>query len=378
MDDKSREMFGNLFGLIKFGVEFGEPHEPGPFVLSGFADDGVLIRGEAFVLLEGLQRHLASSALASGGPSREFVGDLVVRACRVARTSGLGEGLSWLEEKLTEGDTSWQVIEQVSGYFPMAPRRVGRATLHSALPPELGDILGDPRFLEVQVDRPMLIADVIARDRESAERRARDVFDEARSLLTIACNPQAPHAPLIAIGGSSRATSSSGHSEDFHLSGSALDHPMVRGLEDAAAKDPEIRTDWERRCLAACRWFRKAFVTDWPSEALAASMTVFECLFIEGKGVLGKGQAIADRIAPKWRLPDLGEEAAMHKWLVDMYGRRNAAVHEGAHYLEDFEVQRLVVLVEHSVRWAAWHLDPDHEHHLPERPCTSFAEVHAQ
>jgi hypothetical protein len=104
-------------------------------------------------------------------------------------------------------------------------------------------------------------------------------------------------------------------------------------------------------------------------------MTVLECLFVEGQSVTSKGHTIADQIAPNWRLPDLEGEETMHEWIVSMYRRRNEAVHNGADYLKDFELDRLLVLTWHAVRWASWHLDPDHDHHIRARACSTFEEA---
>jgi len=372
MDRESREMLGRLVGLVEFGVR---ADRPGPFLLSGMGDESVMISGEALSILETLQGRLASSALASGGPNRTFVGDLVVEACRLARDRGPDAGISWLDEALTKQITPWTIITGVLGHFPAAPMRVGRTMLYPVLPPDIAAGLGDPRFLEVHIDRPVLVAMVDARDRESAKRRANDLFDEARSVLALAGSAQRWRTPVITIH-ESGPVSSSGTAESFllHIRG-ALDQSHIRGLEAAAERAPEDRNDWENRCLAACRWYRKASTTDWPSEALAASMTVLECLFVEGRQIHNKGVAIAEKVAPNWRLPDFGAESAMHDWIVEMYRRRNEAVHSGAHYLKDVEVDRLLALTQYAVRWGAWHLDPDHDHGERDGPCTSFAEA---
>jgi hypothetical protein len=383
MDGDLEEALFRFFELVERGDQFGVPragHGEG-FLLSGFGDDAILVRGQAVGVLGRLQRDLSGSALARGGPSKKFVADLVVQACRVAQRAGPPAAVAWLEERLSGASSAWTVIEPISGYLPMAPCRVGRTVLHPMLEAAVGPELllpwkAHPKILDIPLDCPVLAARVEAQDAESAHRRARDLFDEARSLLTIAGEPSVVRAPLITVEESGRAWSSSGRSsEDFHLAADALSRVHVRGLEDAAAKRSGDRNDWQRRSLAACRWFRKANATDWPSEALAACMTLLECLFVEGRSVRNKGEAIARRIAPDWRLPGLEDEQTMHDWIIEMYRRRNDAVHDGAHYLDDAEIDRLLTLARYAVGWAGWHLDPDHEHHLPEHACSSFAEA---
>lgn len=372
MDAALRRLLIRLFDHVQSSGQVGvptDPTRPGPFMVSRFGGEALQIGGEAFDLLEQIQEGLARSALSTGGPSKRLVSHLVMEACREALRTDPQSAVTWLEAQLSERNSQWQVIEPIRGIFPKAPFRLGRTTLHPALPPELARRGAAYPITQFELDRPVLVANVEARDEESAQRRARDLFDEARSILTIAGKTSAAEPPLITINVSDGHTwlTMSSPTEDFAVSDRAFQHPVIRAIEVAAAREPMQRNEWERRCLAACRWFRRARAAEWPSESLAACMTLLECLFVEGRSVPRKGEAIADWIAPRWRLAGLLKESEMREWIIGMYRQRNDAVHEGASYLEDVEVARLVTLARQSTVWAGWHLHPDHDHHSPER-----------
>jgi hypothetical protein len=352
-------------------------HERQPYLLSGLGPDQVAIEGPAVEILQRLERSLADSALAAGGPSRDYVGDLIVKAVRVARESGIDAGEEWLAVELARGLSQWKFYRNIDGHFPIAPARLGRTTLLPRAPDELVERFGDPRFTDVALDRSVLVAEVEAADRDSARRRALDAFDEALAVLGTATRFRRRSDPMIADGdGRLVSTNGCGDTYIFSLGESLTAEPIV-GLEVAASKPFTARYDWERRCLAAARWLRVMVLTDWPSQALAAAMNALECLFVEGRSVHRKGDAIADAIVRQanWRLPGLEEEDAMLAWLRTLYADRNDAVHSGAYYLEDFEVDRLIELVSHAVRWGSWHLASTHAHHVPRRACTTHADV---
>jgi hypothetical protein len=216
---------------------------------------------------------------------------------------------------------------------------------------------------------PVIVAEVWALEEEFAYRRGRDIFEESRSVLMLACaypRPVRPPRAVIDVDGHGTFSTGAEESFIFRHSDPRDDLWFVRGLERAARREPDQRTDWEARALAACRWFRRARLSDWPSETLAAAMTALECLFVKSKGP--KGSVIAARIGADWVFAEFSREQ-MKKWIKDLYQRRNDAVHEGMNYLEDFEVDRLIALVDHAVRWAAWHLDDDHDHLEGYRAC---------
>ena len=148
-----------------------------------------------------------------------------------------------------------------------------------------------------------------------------------------------------------------------------------RGLEAGAAKDPIDRGDWEVRVLAAARWHRRGATSDWPSERVAAEMSALECLFVGGTGVTrGKGREIAHHVVSLVKVGGMSPDQ-VHRWIVDLYQRRNDVLHEGLWLLADLDATRLVQLTADVLDWASFHLDEDHDHLDPCRACTTREEA---
>jgi len=65
----------------------------------------------------------------------------------------------------------------------------------------------------------------------------------------------------------------------------------------------------------------------------------------------------------------------VHTWIVELYKRRNDALHEGLWMLDDLDAARLVELTLSVLRWASFHLDEDHDHLEPCRACRTREEA---
>jgi hypothetical protein len=147
----------------------------------------------------------------------------------------------------------------------------------------------------------------------------------------------------------------------------------MRELSDAMSRPDDARTDWERRTVAACRWYHRAMTARWPSASLAGCFTALECLFVEGRGEPNKGELVAARVARQNpRIPGV-ERDGVGDWLLEFYRRRNETVHEGISYADELEVARLEDLTSAAVFWASGHLDRDHR---IAGPCETFDDVY--
>jgi len=149
--------------------------------------------------------------------------------------------------------------------------------------------------------------------------------------------------------------------------------PVEGALSQAAYKSLAEQTDWERRCLAAARWLTNGVSSAWSADAVLSLTVALETLFVKDRSVANKGQAIADGVSTRWTVEGLSQEA-QHEWLVNVYRKRNDAVHEGRDLPVDLDVGRLTFLTWIATRWAGEHLLPEHREG---GPCRTFDEAHA-
>jgi hypothetical protein len=145
-------------------------------------------------------------------------------------------------------------------------------------------------------------------------------------------------------------------------------------LSRAAGRDEAQRSDWQRRVLAATRWFSRAYRSEWAADRLVSAMVALEALFIEGRQESAKGALIAERVTARYQAREI-TPAEQQDWLARLYQSRNDAAHEGREVVEDLDVDRLLDLTRFIVRFSAVHLDP--EHRQPRRACRSYAEATA-
>lgn len=345
-----------------------------PFLLVGFQSPTLLFQGESLHLLRTLQATLAESALASGGPSRKAIEDLLTNACKISVLEGSEAAIVWIEAELAEPPHRWFFVESIQAYLPADELRLGGCRLAREPPTDVVPERLAPRVRE-HLELPLIIAEVNARDQQSARLLARDRIDEAVAILILASGYRKSLSKHVlshpeettSIGGGPRVLIAS----EFWDSDGRV-HPHYRPMSDAAARTDETRTDWERRVLASARWFANAAETFWPSEALTACMTALESLFIKDRTIQSKGGEIADRFTERWVARGWTADE-QREWFRALYRARNDAIHEGRRFVEDLQVDRLIDFTAYAVRWGAWHLSPFHSD--KQEPCKTFAEV---
>jgi hypothetical protein len=372
--DAVRRDLRELFAKVEIDAVPVQGGDEATLWVTAREEPSLLFRGESLDLFRSIQSRLAGSALARGGPSRKAIEQLLIEACTVSVMRGEGAGLGMLEGRLNDPPGTWTVAQAIDAYLPRDDLCLGACRFFRSLP----DGLVSDHILVSARERlpgPVVLVDIEARDENSARLIAYDRFDEARSILMLASQQRGslPANLVIHPGDRVSVTGGSGHLIAPTLWDSAgRVHPTLRGLSDAAARAEEERSDWERRAVAAARWWTKAARTAWPSEALSASMTALECLLIEGRRVQKKANEIAERSTERWVFKRHTRDE-QRLWLKKLYRARNDAVHEGRQYVEDLEVDRLTDLVAQAVTWAAWHLSPYHAD--AGKPCETFADV---
>jgi hypothetical protein len=367
--------------LVVLATPYPEPGRALAPMHAIFGGAGLTFEGEGYLALQRLTQELVDPSLAEGGPTRSTVQGWLVYACRVALDCDADQGYAELCRLVEEPLRSWTVLEHVRGHFAQTPLRIGRCVVHSSLEsvPDVGVDSGMARLLVDETPPPVPATTVLARDHESARIRARDRFDESRAILhLIGEHIDGGSIGFTVLDEAGDARSATGVDEGFVVTRLGFDATMTlgyRGLEQGATKDPLERNDWERRVIAAARWLRRCFTSDWPSERVSAAMSALECLFVGGTGVFNnKGGAIADHVAPLVRVGAM-TGAQTHEWIVELYKRRNDALHEGLWMLDDLDAVRLVDVTFSVVRWASFHLDEDHDHLVPCRACRSREEA---
>jgi hypothetical protein len=225
-------------------------------------------------------------------------------------------------------------------------------------------------------DPPYVATTVVARDARDAHVIASEHFAESGAILDLIYRPEPDVGQFYALRRDGRGTLS------FSRRGWILDLnsvtptarliPPYQQLSRAAGKDEHVRSDWERRALAASRWFSSSLRSPWPADRLVSLMVALESLFVEGKNERQKGKVIAKRVTERFvrRGMTATEQEA---WLSDLYQRRNESAHEGREYQADLDVELLADLTHVAIRWAAHHLVPAHR--SSRRSCRGFAAV---
>jgi hypothetical protein len=356
-----------ISGMPERGIEPYSAYGIGPGVT-------LLFRGDALRMLRELERELALHALTGAGWTPDTVSGLVVQACELSETQGETAAIAWLHQTLESPPSRMTVFVHSQDMFPGTEFVVGACTLSRTAPPSIAQLSeGSGPGLA----GPFISTVVTAGDRASAKVIGWDRIDEARAILALAHRgriPQARPATAVEAGGKASFSLSSNrlHATD-HIDSENRWHHGYRELSEAASRDAEDRTDWERRVIAACRWYSAACQTRWYAEALVNAVISLECLFLPPDVNRSKGQRIALAVTQTGIVLPGKTVRSQRKWIDRMYGARNSVAHEAGNATNDLEIEDLLILGRATLDWAVWHLTPLHR--TDAVICRSLAEV---
>jgi hypothetical protein len=346
-----------------------------PYQLVATSRGTYVLEAEALSLQRSLERRLVGSSRRSHGMSRKEARSLLRDACSQAVTSSISRAESAFYDALTEPITNFTVLESVwNAHLPSKPVRVGACMYAPEIPRHVGRSNMKELATERGVRPPVVYTRVRARGSEAAQALARERFAESAAFLDL-IDPPAQISERVALIRRDRGTAAVAWLrggwliDDQWIDDSGRFPQPYRQLELGLRRDENDRQDWERRVIAACRWFSNGWRSDWASDRLVAYMSALECLFVPPKART-KGKTIARQITRHFRLNEY-TEAEQIAWITKLYSGRSAAIHEGREFLEEMYVERLAELTREAIRGAARHLLSNHELH-PLRACRDF------
>ncbi|MFL5963335.1 MAG: hypothetical protein ACJ757_10655 [Gaiellaceae bacterium] len=321
----------------------------------------VLLEGEDVRLLRALQRRLAGPSRTASGMSSEEASSFLVQACDEAVARTINGAVERVRAALAEPVVEIEVTEPVDMLLPVRKLVVGHVTYREA---------PDRRLIVTDLARargfvaPFASTRVATRGRDSAKVIARRRFAQSLAILDLVRPPTNSGPETTGL----RDVAAPSGGVQFVRRGPWLDSRFVSGarlvapfrqLALAASREEDVRTDWQRRLLAATRWYSKGFRNEAPADRLAGAMVALECLFVEGRNERTKGTFIAERLTDRFKLNEMTKEEQM-KWLKRLYSGRNDAVHEGRDFINDLEVDRLFDLTRYTLVGLLSHLDSAH------------------
>lgn len=376
LTDAQRQDIERLFEYIELGS--GPTDDPNPLMpavtIGVRPGETFSLSGDGYYLLRRLQWSLAAPAV-EGGVSMREAETLLYATCTRFVTEGAEEALRWLTGRLEEPSKPWTVLRAVRVYSSNASVKVGKCTIQRGLPPRNEGPW--PDAWQEEFPGYTIAVDVMARHQSAAMVLADQLFAEAIGVLEVGDRRERGGsllgdqvAVLSETGGELSRGGASLYARTVDDNGTLW--PSAQSLSRAAEKEDAERTDWERRTLAATRWFSAGLSAALPTDALVNFMVALECLFVEDRGVSAKGQTIAEEVTKRWSASSLAPEGQTD-WLADLYRRRNDIVHEGKAYQNEIDVERLTGLTWEAVAWAAWHLNQFHS--LASKPCATFIEA---
>lgn len=347
--------------MSKRGLLVGHADEPTEQVTRFGNGVLVLIEGEGVPLLRSCQRQLAGRSRATSGFSPDEAQALLLEACQKAVEGTIKGAVADLRITLAQPLADVEVVEHADLILPTPRLIVGQTTYTRRDRTQFGPSTGPRRDFA-----PPLASTVVrTRGYATAKVLARRRFDDSLAIIELIAPPQNTGPEATGL----RVTTESGGSLSFQWRGSIISARAVSGwqlitpykqLAKAAAKDATKQTDWERRLLAATRWFMKGCRSDVAADRLAGAMVALECMFVAGKKEKGfKGDLIAERLTARFKLNEKTADEQI-AWLKELYSARNDAIHEGRDFDYDLDVDRLLDLTRYALRGLVWHLNPKH------------------
>lgn len=374
------EFVRDLNRLLKWAIRHGNRFpEPGSayLVVHHAEEQTVVLHGEGLRLLRSLQRRVSGSSTAALGPSPKDAESLLMAACRAGVQRTPSEAVDSLVRELDKPVQDWVVVEPITLYIPTRRLVVGRCTLAMAIPQRLFRSGWRTLGAAQEFEGPVVFTTVRARDRAGALILAGEQFAESSAILDVVDRPKRGRPEIAMVRGQDGIQGFMFHRQGWILDERAVQPPgrlisPYRQAALAAARPEERRTDWQRRVIAAMRWFSLGVRSAWTAERLVCLMAALECLFVPHEKIKDKGRAIGRGVTKLFLRREMTPEE-QRRWLRELYRSRNSAVHAGRGYEHDLEVDMLADLTHIAVRWATHHLDPAHRD--PGRSCRTFAQA---
>jgi hypothetical protein len=365
----------------------GDPDDPVPdlseagagYLRVGGMESVLLFRDEAFSSLGSIVSRHARSALVDGGHGIESVQHLIIEATRRFK-DGESSPIDWFEQQLFHTLDEYVLVDPTDVFTQLDRLRIGNCDLVGRTSDLFPAELSDYRQFVDGLDKRALVTRVAARDRRSAERIARDRFDEAHAILA-AIAPSADLRDVRSIYLDPATGMINGWTSDLAISPleyvdrSGDLYPGYRQLSEAVQKPVGERTEWERRVIAAVRWHYMGRTSPWTTGELAAYMAALEGLMIKDVN-RGKGNAIAKEVNKLSPTGSVQSRRNVGRQLPKLYGRRSGGIHEGIAFEDELEIGRVLALSTAALKWGIRHLDPWHKG-VPRRPCVTFEDAHS-
>ena len=322
----------------------------------------VAIVGEALPLFRLLKRRLAGPSHTASGISPKDAHNLLLDACKVAVSGTVRDAISSLCEGVSAPTEAILVAHPANVLMTIPKLTIGHVTYLKEIPKAWHSERGIPRTgLKDQLKAPVVTTTVEARSYDTARFIAQERFAESRAILELVSGQLESDDQVVFVrskaGGGLGWHGGRGLVSGSVVAGTRLVPPFLH-LSRAAARPEDRQTDWERRVLAATRWYSRARRSYWAADGLASTMVALEALFVAGRKESYKGSLIAERMTDRFKLNEMTADQ-QKIWLRELYQRRNDAVHEGRSFANDLEVERLLDLSGYALRGLASLLAPD-------------------
>jgi hypothetical protein len=182
-------------------------------------------------------------------------------------------GMTPVEDKpsaseLALANRSWLAAVPIRCHFRGDALRVGKCRVEQQIPAQASGLAAGEDRTKL-ADRPWLVTDVLARDESSAKIVAADHFDEARALLRMLSDDiRGPiHTDMVTISKEGQPCWARSLGDLYvvrRADAAGTLWPSMHELSEAMTRSDQDRTDWERRTVAACRWYHRAASAGWP------------------------------------------------------------------------------------------------------------------